>query len=76
MEFIDLGTLTFLPGETEKSFSISIIDDDIFEEDEHFYAKITNLRVAETPGMSWSFELPVAALTINLHLWEIFMTNE
>ncbi|CAG01582.1 unnamed protein product, partial [Tetraodon nigroviridis] len=31
------GTLVFKPGETTKEFTVGIIDDDIFEEDEHFY---------------------------------------
>ncbi|OQR66938.1 sodium/calcium exchanger 1-like, partial [Tropilaelaps mercedesae] len=31
------GTLIFRPGEREKTISITIIDDEVFEEDEHFY---------------------------------------
>ncbi|NXA01795.1 NAC2 protein, partial [Nesospiza acunhae] len=31
------GTLIFKPGETRKELAIGIIDDDIFEEDEHFF---------------------------------------
>lgn len=38
------GTLVFHPGETQKSFYITIIDDDIFEEDEHFYIRLSNIR--------------------------------
>lgn len=38
------GTLTFFPGETRKKFSVKILDDDVYEEDETFYAKISNAR--------------------------------
>merc|ERR1712241_671149 len=38
------GTLTFGPGETEKKVTLSVEDDDIFEEDEHFYIRISNPR--------------------------------
>jgi len=38
------GTLAFEPGQDVASFPIEIIDDDIFEEDEHFYVKLSNLR--------------------------------
>ena len=38
------GTLVFYPGETRKEFQVDIIDDDVYEEDEHFYARITNIR--------------------------------
>ncbi|KAM6972207.1 sodium/calcium exchanger 1a isoform 5-T5 [Aplochiton taeniatus] len=39
------GTLLFLPGETEKEIHVDIIDDDIFEEDEHFLVHLSNVRV-------------------------------
>lgn len=42
------GTLTFEPGETDKSIPIVINDDDIFELDEHFYCKLTNVRCSNT----------------------------
>ena len=38
------GTLTFAPGETEKTIPIEINDDDVFELDEHFYCKLNNVR--------------------------------
>lgn len=44
------GTLCFAPGETEKSFSLIIIDDDIFEEDEHFECKLSNVRLNSANG--------------------------
>lgn len=45
------GTLIFHPGETHKQFSITIIDDDVFEEDEHFYVRLSNIRVGDAEGM-------------------------
>ena len=33
------GTLVFHPTETHKQFPISVMDDDVFEEDEHFYIR-------------------------------------
>ncbi|XP_035214860.1 sodium/calcium exchanger 3-like isoform X2 [Stegodyphus dumicola] len=38
------GTLIFGPGETQKQFFITVIDDDVFEEDEHFYVRLLNPR--------------------------------
>jgi solute carrier family 8 (sodium/calcium exchanger) len=45
------GTLIFHPGETHKQFSLTIIDDDVFEEDEHFYVRLSNIRVGDAEGM-------------------------
>ncbi|XP_015263483.1 PREDICTED: sodium/calcium exchanger 3 isoform X2 [Gekko japonicus] len=42
------GTVVLKSGETQKEFSIGVIDDDIFEEDEHFFVRLSNLRVVET----------------------------
>ncbi|XP_017271304.1 sodium/calcium exchanger 3 isoform X1 [Kryptolebias marmoratus] len=42
------GTVVFKPGEIIKEISVGIIDDDIFEEDEHFFVRLSNLRVLET----------------------------
>merc|ERR1712045_520583 len=39
-----VGTLTFGPGETQKMVTLEVLDDDVFEEDEHFYIRISNLR--------------------------------
>lgn len=36
------GTLIFPPGVDEQRFRIEVIDDDVFEQDEHFYVKLTN----------------------------------
>ncbi|XP_013777864.1 sodium/calcium exchanger 3-like isoform X2 [Limulus polyphemus] len=38
------GTLVFRPGEAQKHIFISVVDDDIFEEDEHFYVRLSNPR--------------------------------
>lgn len=50
------GTLIFQPGEKHKQFSVTIIDDDIFEEDEHFYVHLSNVRVGDAEGMFESGE--------------------
>jgi solute carrier family 8 (sodium/calcium exchanger) len=44
------GTLVFHAGETRKHFIVNIIDDDVYEEDEHFYARITNARYQDLNG--------------------------
>ena len=36
--------LVFRPGETHKQIMISVIDDDVFEEDEHFYCRLSEPR--------------------------------
>merc|ERR1739838_606512 len=38
------GTLTFGPGELSKTVELSVEDDDMFEEDEHFYIRVSNPR--------------------------------
>jgi len=42
------GTLVFAPGETEKTIPITILDDDVFELDEHFYCRLSNVRCANS----------------------------
>ncbi|XP_041707080.2 sodium/calcium exchanger 1-like [Coregonus clupeaformis] len=39
------GTLVFKPGEMLKELTVGVIDDDIFEEDEHFYVHLRNPRI-------------------------------
>nr|XP_055040461.1 sodium/calcium exchanger 1a isoform X2 [Misgurnus anguillicaudatus] len=39
------GVIVFKPGETEKEITVNIIDDDIFEEDEHFLVHLSNVKV-------------------------------
>ncbi|XP_077361786.1 sodium/calcium exchanger 2a isoform X2 [Festucalex cinctus] len=41
------GTLIFKPGEMRKEIKVKILDDDIFEEDEHFFVRLQNLRLEE-----------------------------
>uniref|UniRef100_A0A671UXP4 Solute carrier family 8 member 2b n=1 Tax=Sparus aurata TaxID=8175 RepID=A0A671UXP4_SPAAU len=54
------GTLVFKPGETRKEIKVGIIDDDIFEEDEHFFVRLLNLRVGDAEGMFESDEAGAA----------------
>lgn len=35
-------TLFFEPGITEKTITITVVDDDVFEEDEHFFVRLTD----------------------------------
>lgn len=44
------GSLVFLPGETQKSFTLEVIDDEVFEEDEHFYVRLSNMRLGSPDG--------------------------
>lgn len=37
------GTLTFPPGVDEQRFRLEVIDDDVFETDEHFYVRLSNV---------------------------------
>lgn len=37
------GTLTFPPGVDEQRFRLEVIDDDVFEQDEHFYVRLSNV---------------------------------
>jgi len=37
------GTLSFLPGVDEQRFRLEVIDDDVFEQDEHFYVRLSNI---------------------------------
>ena len=45
------GTLIFYPMESHKQFPLTVIDDDIFEEDEHLYVRLSNIRVGDSSGM-------------------------
>lgn len=36
------GTLVFPPGVDEQRFKVEVIDDDVFEQDEHFYVRLLN----------------------------------
>ncbi|XP_037533621.1 sodium/calcium exchanger 2b [Nematolebias whitei] len=54
------GTLVFKPGDTRKEIKVGIIDDDIFEEDEHFFVRLLNLRIGDAEGMFESDEAGAA----------------
>ncbi|XP_072231558.1 sodium/calcium exchanger 2a [Leuresthes tenuis] len=65
------GTLVFKPGETRKEIKVNILDDDIFEEDEHFFVRLQKLRLEEgenegtgTPPKGRLVEPLVATITI------------
>uniref|UniRef100_A0A1Q3FVJ1 Putative ca2+/na+ exchanger ncx1 n=1 Tax=Culex tarsalis TaxID=7177 RepID=A0A1Q3FVJ1_CULTA len=42
------GTLTFGPGVDEQRFQIEVIDDEVFEQDEHFYIRLSNVSEPAT----------------------------
>ncbi|XP_045175499.1 sodium/calcium exchanger 1-like isoform X2 [Mercenaria mercenaria] len=44
------GTLIFYPNEVHKQFPLTVIDDDLFEEDEHLYVRLSNLRLGDADG--------------------------
>ncbi|XP_049878114.1 sodium/calcium exchanger 2 isoform X2 [Pectinophora gossypiella] len=46
------GQLVFGHGETEKTFRVQVIDDDVFEADEHFYVRLSNPRGASIASPS------------------------
>lgn len=49
------GTLNFPPGVDEQRFKIEVIDDDVFEQDEHFYVRLSNVSepaVLATPKVA------------------------
>lgn len=41
------GTLKFYPMDLHKQLSLTVLDDDLFEEDEHLYVRLSNLRMDE-----------------------------
>ncbi|VDN91916.1 unnamed protein product [Brugia pahangi] len=45
------GTLIFRPEDKIQKVTIEIVDDDVFEEDEHFYLHLNNLRVCTEDGL-------------------------
>jgi solute carrier family 8 (sodium/calcium exchanger) len=44
------GTLVFQPHERHQQFEVTILDDDVFEEDEHFYVTLANARLSVGGG--------------------------
>nr|AAB52920.1 Na/Ca exchanger [Doryteuthis opalescens] len=70
------GTLVFYPMETHKQFPISIIDDDIFEEDEHFYIRLSNLRVGDSNGLFESGQAEAKAQLANPFLATVMILDD
>ncbi|XP_029637256.1 sodium/calcium exchanger 1-like isoform X4 [Octopus sinensis] len=70
------GTLVFYPMETHKQFPISIIDDDIFEEDEHFYIRLSNLRVGDSQGLFESGQAEAKAILANPFLATVMILDD
>jgi len=57
------GTVFFGPNENTKTITLEVIDDDVFEEDEHFYVRLSNARYADgtvkmANGMPTKFAKP------------------
>ncbi|XP_039525484.1 solute carrier family 8 member 4b [Pimephales promelas] len=52
------GTIVFKPNENLKEITVGIIDDDIFEEDEYFYVRLSNPRI-----VGWADGHPIALET-------------
>lgn len=48
--FKSRGTLLFRSGVGTQAFRIKIIDNDVFQEDRHFYVRLVNLRVTHHDG--------------------------
>jgi solute carrier family 8 (sodium/calcium exchanger) len=42
------GVLTFKPGEVRKTIPITVVDDEFFEEDEHFYIRLSDLQLIKS----------------------------
>uniref|UniRef100_H3CKN4 Solute carrier family 8 member 2a n=1 Tax=Tetraodon nigroviridis TaxID=99883 RepID=H3CKN4_TETNG len=41
------GTLVFGPGEGRQEIQVDVLDDEVFEEDKHFFVRLQNLRLGE-----------------------------
>lgn len=62
------GTLVFPPGVDEQHFKIEVIDDDVFEQDEHFYVRLSNVSepaVLSTPKVATVMILDVSKTSIS-----------
>ena len=58
------GTLHFAPGDKEKRFNLEVIDDDVFEADEHFYVR---LKGTQPPGCLGSSTLATVIIIDDDH---------
>ena len=70
------GTLVFHPTEEHKQFSITIIDDDIFEEDEHFYVRLSNIRVGDSDGLFTSTTQDIKAQLANPSMATVMILDD
>ncbi|CAD7929361.1 unnamed protein product [Amoebophrya sp. A25] len=58
------GTLVFEHGETEKTISVPIVDDDKYEEDKKFYVDLTNF--VEPPGVKYNVPKEYSTATVTI----------
>jgi len=70
------GTVVFHPGEDHKQFNVTIIDDDIFEEDEHFYVRLSNIRVGDANGMFSSDQAGTQAQLANPSMATVMILDD
>ncbi len=70
------GTLIFHPGDSHKQFSLTIIDDDVFEEDEHFYIRLSNIRVGDADGMFTSDQQECKAQLANPSMATVMILDD
>ena len=73
------GTLTFGPGVKEQQVELSVEDDDVFEEDEHFYIRISNPRRKdgiEIPNMDVEGEMVPALQLGTPHMATIMILDD
>ncbi|XP_071784260.1 sodium/calcium exchanger 3-like isoform X2 [Asterias amurensis] len=70
------GTLIFKPGEMQKDISLTIIDDDIFEEDEHFLVRLSNVRVGGPDGMFQSNQEEPQAKLVEPYMAQITILDD
>merc|ERR1711881_284927 len=74
-----VGTLTFGPGVTEQKVSLEVMDDDVFEEDEHLYIRISNPRRKdgiEIPNMDVEGEMVPALQLGTPHMATIMILDD
>lgn len=70
------GTLVFYSMELHKQFSVTIIDDDIFEEDEHFYLRLGNIRMGDSQGLFESGNSDAQAQLVNPFMATVMILDD
>jgi len=70
------GTLVFHPGESHKQFGVNVLDDDVFEEDEHFYVRLTNCRVGNADGLFSDEEAAKRAILANPSMCTVMILDD